>query len=116
MYVYEDIAVGIIMQSRLSDIKTIKFRAYLGFNQINLILKKKKSVATPLLKAFSAEKIELHHKILKNGRIRTDMYFYESTFVAEIDEKGHIDRNQNEKNERKMKIEKYSDCKFVHRM
>ena len=44
------------------------------------------------------------------------MYFYESTFVAEIDEKGHIDRNQNEKNERKMKIEKYSDCKFVHRM
>ena len=39
MYVHEDIAITIIMQSRLSDPKTIKFRADLGFNQINLILK-----------------------------------------------------------------------------
>ena len=116
MYMHEDIAVGIIMQSRLSDLKTIKFRADLGFNQINLILKEELSVAIPLLKAFSAEKIELQHKILKNERIRTGMYFYESKFVVEIDEKGHIDRNQNEENERKIKIEKYSDCKFVHRI
>ena len=35
MYVREDIAVGIIMQSRLLDLKTIKFRADLGFNQIS---------------------------------------------------------------------------------
>ena len=40
MYVHEDIAITIIMQSRLSDPKTIKFRSDLGFNQINLILKK----------------------------------------------------------------------------
>ena len=40
IYVHEDIAITIIMQSRLSDPKTIKFRADLGFNQINLILKK----------------------------------------------------------------------------
>ena len=93
MYVYEDIAIGIIMQSRLSDLKTIKFRADLRFNQINLIVKKEQSVAIPLLKAFSAEKIELQHKILKKERVRTDMYFSESKFVVEIDEKGHIDRN-----------------------
>ena len=41
MYVHEDIAVTIIMQSRLSDPKTIKFRSDLRFNQINLILRKK---------------------------------------------------------------------------
>ena len=41
MYVYKDIAIGIIMQSRLSGLKTIKFRADLGFSQINLILKKR---------------------------------------------------------------------------
>ena len=116
MYVYEDIAIGIIMQSRLSDLKTIKFRADLRFNQISLKVKKEQSVAIPLLKAFSAEKIELQHKILKNERIRTGMYFYESKFVVEIDEKGHIDRNQNEENERKIKLEKYSDYKFVHRI
>ena len=38
MYVHEDILIPIIMQSRLSDSKTIKFRSDLGFNQINLIL------------------------------------------------------------------------------
>ena len=40
MYVHEDIAITIIMQSRLSDRETIKIRSDLGFNQINLILKK----------------------------------------------------------------------------
>ena len=34
------------------------------------------------------------------------MYFSERKFVVEIDEKGHIDRNQNEENERQIKIEK----------
>ena len=29
------------------------------------------------------------------------MYFSEQKFVVEIDEKGHIDRNQNKENERK---------------
>ena len=42
MYVHEDIAITIILQSRLSDSETIKFRSDLGFNQINLILKKNK--------------------------------------------------------------------------
>ena len=40
MYAHEDIAISIIMQTRLSDRKTIKFRLDLGFSQINLILKK----------------------------------------------------------------------------
>ena len=63
------------MQSRLSDPKTIKFRSDLGFNQINLTLKKEQSVVMPLLKAFPAEKIKLQHKALKNERLRADMYF-----------------------------------------
>ena len=41
MYVNEDILIPIIMQTRLSDLKTIKFRSDLGLNQINLILKKR---------------------------------------------------------------------------
>ena len=56
MYVHEDIAISIIMQSRLSNLKIIKFRSDLGFNQINLILKKEQSVVIPLLKVFSAKK------------------------------------------------------------
>ena len=88
------------MQSRLSDSKTIKFRTDLGFNQINLILKKEQSVVIPLLKAFSAEKIKLQHKALKNERVRTDMYFSEHKFAVEIDEKGHIHRNQDEEKQK----------------
>ena len=40
IYVSEDILIPIIMQPRLSDSKTVKYRADLGLNQINLILKK----------------------------------------------------------------------------
>ena len=40
MYVHEDILIPIIMQSRLSDSKTIKFRSDFGFNQVSLILKR----------------------------------------------------------------------------
>ena len=116
MYVNGDIAATIIMQSRLSDSKTVKVRPDLGFTQINLILKKEQSVVIPLLTAFSAEKIKLQHKTLINEILRTDMYFSELIFAVEIDEKGHTDRNQNDKNEKQTKIEKYSDCKFFHRI
>ena len=63
-------------------------------------IKKEQSVVISLLKVFSAEKIELQHKILENERVRTDMYFSEHKREVEIDEKGHTDKNQNEENER----------------
>ena len=116
MYVHEDIAITIIIKWRLSDPKTIKFRSDLGFNQINLILKKEQSVVILLLKAITAEEIKLQHKALKNVRVRTDMYFSEHKFAVEIDKKGHTYRNQDEENERQAKIEKHSDCNFFHRI
>ena len=39
MYVHEDTLIPIIMQTRLSNLNTIKVRPDLGFSQINLILK-----------------------------------------------------------------------------
>ena len=75
----------------------MKFTSDLGFDQINLILKKEQSVVIPLLKDFLQKKKKLQHKILENERMRTDMYFSEHKFVVEIDEKGHIDRNENKK-------------------
>ena len=116
MCVHEEILIPIIMQSRFPNPKIIKFRSDLGFNQINLILKKEQSVVILLLKTFSAEKIKLQHKILENERVRIFMYFSEQKLVVEIDEKGHIDRNQNKENERQTKIEKHPDCKFFHRI
>ena len=43
------------------------------------------------------------------------MYFSEHKFAEEIDQKGHIDRNQNKENERQTQIEKRINCKF-HRI
>ena len=100
------------MQTRLSKPETIKFRSDLGFNQINLILKKEQSVVIPLLKAFSAEKIK-QHKALENEKVRTDTYFSEHKLVVEIDEKGHIDRNQNNVFETQIKTEKLLNGKFI---
>ena len=48
--------------------------------------------------------------------MRTDIYFSEHKFVAEIDEKCHIDRNQNKENERQTEIKKHPDFKFFHRI
>ena len=83
MYVSKVTVMPIIMQTRLSKPETIKFRSDLGFNQIDLILKKEQSVVIPPLKAFSAEKIKLQNKILENERIRTDIYFSENNFIVE---------------------------------
>ena len=44
------------------------------------------------------------------------MYFSKHDFAVKIDEKGHADRNQGKENERQTKIEKYSDCKFFHKI
>ena len=70
----------------------------------------------PLLKAFSAEKIKLQHKLLQYERVKTDMYFSDHKGVVEIDKKGHTDKNQNEENKRQTKIEKHPDCKLFHRI
>ena len=47
------------MQSRLSDSKTVKFRTDLGFNQINLILKKEQSVIESIRDTFKGEDIRI---------------------------------------------------------
>ena len=59
MYVHEDILIPTIMQFRLSDSKTIKFRTDLGFNQINLILKKEQSFRESIKDAFKGEDIRI---------------------------------------------------------
>ena len=102
-YVREGIAIATIMQSRLSDTNTIKSWAELGFNQINLILKKEQSVVIPLLKAFSVETIKLQHKGLENERVRTDMYFFEHKFTVEINKKRTYWQKSSQKKQKKTK-------------
>ena len=112
MYTNKEIVLAIIMQIRLSNPKLINFRSKLGFNQLHIVLKKEQSVLTLLLTVFSTEKIVLQHKALRNGRVKTDMYFSELRLVIEVDENGHTGRNDDEENERQRKIETELNCIF----
>ena len=69
MDVHEDILIPIIMQSRLSDPKTINFRSDLGFNQISLILKKEQSVIESIRDTFKGEDIRIQYTVLVTGLI-----------------------------------------------
>ena len=110
MYVHEDILIPIIMQSRLSDSKTIKFRSDLGFNQINLILKKEQSVIESIRDTFKGEDIRIQYTVLG---YRIDLYFYEHKLAIEIDELGHNDRNTDYEIKRQREIEKELNCVFI---
>ena len=101
MYVHEDILIPIIMQSRLSDSKTIKFRTDLGFNQINLILKKEQSVIESIRDIFKGEDVRIQYTVLG---YRIDLYFYEHKLAIEIDELGHNDRNTDYETKREREI------------
>ena len=85
MYVREDILIPITMQSRLLDSKKVKFRSDLGFNQINLILKKEQSVIESIRDTFKGKDIRIQYTVLG---YRIDLYFYEHKLAIEIDELG----------------------------
>ena len=70
------ILIPILMQWRLSDSKTIKFRSDLGFNQINLILKKEQSVLIPLLKAFSVKNRAAAQSLRKRKSKHWHVFFW----------------------------------------
>ena len=110
MYVREDILIPITMQSRLLDSKKVKFRSDLGFNQINLILKKEQSVIESIRDTFKGKDIRIQYTVLG---YRIDLYFYEHKLAIEIDELGHNDRNTDYETKREREIKNELNCVFI---
>ena len=110
MYVHKDIAVTIIMQSRLSDPETIKFRSDLGFNQINLILKNEQTVLKSIKDTFEGEDMLTQCTVIG---CRIDPYFHEHKPAIEVDELGHIYRNLNNEIERHKALERELNYVFI---
>ena len=110
MYVHEDIAITIIMQSRLSYLETIKFRSDLGFNQINLILKKEQTVLKSIKDAFEGEDMQTQYIAIG---YKIDSYFHKHKLAIEVDELGHVVRNINNETERQRRLEKDLNCVFI---
>ena len=103
MYVHEDIAITIIIQSRLSDLEAITFRSDLRFNQINLILKKEQTVLKSIKDAFEGEEMQPQYTV-KGFKI--DLYFHKRKLAIEVDELGHADRTINNEIKRQKNIRK----------
>ena len=81
MYVHKDIVITIIVQSQLSDLETFTIRSDLGFNQINLILKKEQTVLKSIKDAFEGEDMQTQYSVLG---YRIDLYF--GKYKLSIDE------------------------------
>ena len=110
MYVNEDTAITTIMQSRLSDLKTIKFRSDLGFNQINLILKKEQTVLKSIKDEFAREDMQTQYTVIG---YKIDLYFHKHKLAIEVDELDHVDRNLNNEIERQKALEKELNFVFI---
>ena len=98
------------MQSRLSYPETVKFRSDLGFNQINLILKKEQTVLKSIKDAFEGEDMQTQYTVIG---YKIDLYFHEYKLAIEVDELGHTNRNINNEIERQKALEKELNCVFI---
>ena len=71
---------------------------------------KEGSIVLKIMKVFVEEKIKLQHSVLN---YHIDLYFSEYRLAVEIDEKGHVDKDENTKEERERKIKEILKCRFV---
>ena len=98
------------MQSRLSDPETIKFRSDLGFNQINLILRKEQAVLKSIKDASKGEDMQTQYTVID---CRIDLYSHKYKIVIEVDELRHVDRNLNNEIERQKASDRELNCVFI---
>ena len=71
---------------------------------------KEQSIISKIMKVFAKEKMKLQHSILN---YYIDLYFPEYRLAVEIDEKGHLDRNEEKEQERENKIKEALKCEFI---
>ena len=82
--------------------KAVEFRAKLKINQHNPILTKEQSIGSKIVKAFPNEKIKEQFFVLNE---KIDFYFPRHKLAIEVDELGHLHRNE----EDEMKRQKISE-------
>ena len=66
------------------------FRVLLGFNERDIFLTKAQSVVDKILETFSREEIFRQYSVLN---YKIDLYFVKYNLAVEIDENGHVDRD-----------------------
>ena len=69
-------------------------RILLGFKENDIMNREECTVTLQIEQVFANEKIKLQHFVLNKYYI--DLYFPEHKLAVEVDEKAHLDRNENE--------------------
>ena len=75
------------------------------------MLSKEQSVLRSVMDAFEGEDIQTQYSVLKKYII--DLYFHKHKLAAEVDEKGHKDRDINIEIERQEAIKEKLNCVFI---
>ena len=100
MFLKEELAVTIMMDTRTT--KAVEFRGKCKINQHDPILTKEQSIGSKIVKAFPNEKIKEQFFVLNE---KIDFYFPRHKLAIEVDELGHLHRNE----EDEMKRQKISE-------
>ena len=77
------------------------FRNLLGFKENDIMNTEKYTVISHIEQVFSNKKINTQHFVLNKYYI--DLYFPEHSLAVEVDEKTHLDRNEDEDKKEKKK-------------
>ena len=90
--------------------KAVEFRAKFKINQHDLILTKEQSIGSKIVKAFPNEEIKEDFFVLNE---KIDFYFPRHKLALEVDELGHLDRNEEDEMRRQKKLEEHLKCTFL---
>ena len=107
MFVKEELAVTIMIDTRTT--KAFEVRAKFKINQHDPILTKEQSIGLKIIKAFPNEKIKEQFFVLNE---KIDFYSPRHKLAIEVDELGHLDRNEEDEMKGQKKLEEHLQCTF----
>ena len=98
------------MQFRVSTLKATEFKLGLGFRQYDIVLSKEQSVIMAITKSFPGVKM-IQQCSLLNYKI--DLYLPNHRLTIEIDEKNHVDRDEEKEEKREKEIKQSLNFVFI---
>ena len=107
-FIAEELAIHLILDTK--TVKAGQLKIKLGFNQLDPIMTKQRSIGLRLRKLFSSKEIIEDFSALN---YLIDFYFPKYKLAIEVDELGHKDRDQTKENKRQKDLKEYLDCEFI---
>ena len=107
-FIAEELAIHLILDTK--TVKAGQLKIKLGFNQLDPIMTKQRSIGLRLRKLFSSKEIIEDFSALN---YLIDFYFPKYKLAIEVDELGHKDRDQTKGNERQKDLKEYLNCELT---